>query len=56
MLFVSIVLDGAGVGDGPDAEAYGDLGSDTLGHVIRQQTPCPPEPRALGPRPARRPD
>ena len=42
MLFVSIVLDGAGVGDGPDAEAYGDLGSDTLGHVVRQQSPALP--------------
>ena len=38
-LFVTIVLDGAGVGDGPDAAAYGDVGSDTLGHVIRQQRP-----------------
>ena len=42
MLFVSIVLDGAGVGDGPDAKAYGDLGSDTLGHVVRQQNPALP--------------
>ena len=38
-LFVTIVLDGAGVGDAPDAEAYGDAGSDTLGHVVRQQQP-----------------
>lgn len=30
-----IVLDGVGVGEMPDAEAYGDLGSDTLGHIDR---------------------
>jgi phosphopentomutase len=28
-----IVLDGVGVGELPDAEQYGDVGSDTLGHV-----------------------
>ena len=39
MTVVSIVLDGAGVGDAPDAEAYGDAGSDTLGHVVRQERP-----------------
>ena len=38
-LFVTIVLDGAGVGDAPDAGAYGDAGADTLGHVVRQQRP-----------------
>ncbi len=38
-LFVTIVLDGAGVGDAPDAAAYGDVGADTLGHVVRQQAP-----------------
>jgi len=48
MLFVSIVLDGAGVGDGPDADAYGDLGSDTLGHVIRQQNPALPNLQRWG--------
>ena len=41
-LFVTIVLDGAGVGDAPDADAYGDAGADTLGHVIRQQRPALP--------------
>ena len=30
---VILVLDGVGVGDAPDARAYGDAGSDTLGHV-----------------------
>lgn len=31
-----IVLDGVGVGAAPDAEAYGDEGSDTLGNVARK--------------------
>jgi phosphopentomutase len=30
-----IVLDGVGMGAAPDAEAYGDAGSDTLGNVAR---------------------
>ena len=42
MLFVTVVLDGAGVGDAPDAEAYGDAGADTLGHVVAQQRPSLP--------------
>ena len=42
MLAVSVVLDGAGVGDAPDAEAYGDAGADTLGHVVRQERPALP--------------
>ena len=42
MTVVSIVLDGAGVGDAPDADAYGDAGSDTLGHVVRQERPSLP--------------
>jgi phosphopentomutase len=29
------VLDGVGIGAAPDAEAYGDVGSDTLGNVAR---------------------
>jgi phosphopentomutase len=32
---VVIVLDGVGIGPAPDAAAYGDEGSDTLGHVAR---------------------
>jgi phosphopentomutase len=32
---VILVLDGVGVGAAPDAAAYGDEGSDTLGHVAR---------------------
>jgi phosphopentomutase len=30
---VILVLDGVGVGAAPDADVYGDVGSDTLGHV-----------------------
>jgi phosphopentomutase len=30
-----IVLDGVGIGAAPDAQAYGDVGSDTLGNVAR---------------------
>jgi phosphopentomutase len=30
-----IVLDGVGIGAAPDADAYGDIGSDTLGNVSR---------------------
>ncbi len=41
-LYVTIILDGAGVGDAPDAQAYGDVGADTLGHVVRQQRPALP--------------
>jgi phosphopentomutase len=33
-----IVLDGVGIGEAPDAATYGDVGSNTLGHVIAQMT------------------
>jgi phosphopentomutase len=33
--FTIIVLDGCGVGGAPDARAFGDAGSDTVGHVLR---------------------
>src|SRR5579862_7277735 len=32
-----IVLDSVGVGEMPDAAAYGDAGSDTLGNIARQR-------------------
>jgi len=32
-----IVLDSVGVGEMPDAAAYGDAGSDTLGNIVRQR-------------------
>lgn len=39
---VIVVCDGLGVGAAPDAEAYGDAGTDTLGHVLdRVPTPLP---------------
>jgi phosphopentomutase len=34
---VILVLDGVGVGAAPDAAAYGDVGSDTLGNLARAQ-------------------
>jgi phosphopentomutase len=39
---VIFVCDGLGVGAAPDAEAYGDAGTDTLGHVLdREPIPLP---------------
>src|SRR5438067_6554927 len=32
-----IVLDSVGVGEMPDAAAYGDVGSDTLGNIVRRR-------------------
>ena len=40
---VIIILDGVGIGAAPDAAAYGDAGSDTLGNVaraLRRPRPC----------------
>jgi phosphopentomutase len=48
MIFVSIVLDGVGIGAQPDADAYGDDGSHTLGHVCAQARPSLPNLAALG--------
>jgi phosphopentomutase len=47
-LFVSIVLDGVGVGEQPDAASYGDEGSNTLGHVCAAERPDLPNLRELG--------
>ncbi len=41
-LFVTIILDGVGAGAAPDAAAYGDAGSDTLGHVCSLIRPALP--------------
>lgn len=39
---IVLVCDGLGVGAAPDADSYGDAGSDTLGHVLdRVPTPLP---------------
>lgn len=34
---VLIILDSVGIGEAPDAEAYGDVGSDTLGNIARAE-------------------
>jgi phosphopentomutase len=43
-----IVLDSVGVGEMPDAAAYGDAGSDTLGNIARQRGLRVPNLCALG--------
>ncbi len=43
-----IVLDSVGIGEMPDAAAYGDLGSDTLGNICRQRPMALPNLAALG--------
>jgi phosphopentomutase len=47
-LFVTIVLDGVGIGEQPDAGEYGDAGSDTLGHVCALARPSLPHLTRLG--------
>ena len=48
MLFVTIVLDGVGIGAQPDAEKYGDAGSNTLAHICEATRPQLPHLRELG--------
>ncbi len=31
-----IVMDSVGIGEAPDAEKFGDVGSDTLGHIAER--------------------
>lgn len=45
---IVIVLDSVGAGELPDAGAYGDRGSDTLGHVARRVPLRVPTLRSLG--------
>lgn len=45
---VVVVCDGLGVGEAPDAAAFGDEGSDTLGHVLASRDVQIPHLRALG--------
>ncbi len=45
---IVIVCDSLGVGELPDAAAYGDAGSDTLGHILRDAAPRLPRLGALG--------
>ncbi len=48
MLFLTIVLDGVGIGEQPDAGFYGDEGSHTLGHVCEVARPQLPNLEKLG--------
>lgn len=43
-----VVCDGLGVGEAPDAAAFGDEGSDTLGHVLASRSVHIPNLRVLG--------
>ncbi len=43
-----VVCDGVGCGDAPDAEAFGDTGSNTLAHVIAAANPHLPTLASLG--------
>jgi len=45
---VVVVCDGLGVGEAPDAAAFGDVGSDTLGHVLSSREVRIPHLQALG--------
>jgi len=45
---IVVVCDGLGVGEAPDAAAFGDTGSDTLGHVLAARSVAIPNLRALG--------
>lgn len=47
-LFITIVLDGVGIGEAPDAALYHDEGSDTLGHVCEIARPHLPHLTRLG--------
>jgi phosphopentomutase len=45
---IVLVLDSVGIGELPDAQAYGDEGSDTLGNICRQVAIQAPALQALG--------
>ena len=45
---IVVVCDGLGVGEAPDAAAFGDQGSDTLGHVLASREVRIPNLTALG--------
>ena len=45
---IIIVLDSLGVGEAPDAAEYGDLGSDTLGHIYKYSNMKLPNMKKLG--------
>lgn len=43
-----IVLDGVGVGFLPDADQYGDVGANTMAHVVEAEKPALPNMAAMG--------
>lgn len=43
-----VVLDSVGIGEAPDAEAFGDVGSHTLGHIAEKAGLTVPHMEALG--------
>lgn len=45
---VLVVLDSAGIGEMPDAEAWGDKGADTLGNILRTRPVSLPNLQKLG--------
>jgi phosphopentomutase len=45
---ILMVLDSVGIGEMPDAAEWGDVGSDTLGHVIANHKPHLPNLQVLG--------
>ena len=45
---IVIVCDSLGVGELPDARDFGDEGSNTLGHILRDQKPKLPTLTRLG--------
>jgi phosphopentomutase len=45
---IVVVCDGLGVGEAPDAAAFGDQGSDTLGHVLASRDVHIPHLTELG--------
>ena len=46
--FILMVLDSLGVGEMPDAAAWGDAGADTLGHILESRKVDLPNMQALG--------
>ncbi len=48
MLFITVVLDGVGIGPQPDSALYGDADSHTLGHVCALARPRLPHLAGLG--------
>lgn len=43
-----VVMDSVGIGEAPDAEKFGDKGSDTLGHIAEKAGLCIPNLEQLG--------